>query len=104
MVTPVDADRLEYLLVESGYDKDKMDELIRGFKYGFSIGYAGKCVTKRTAPNLKLRVGNETILWNKVMKEVREGRYVGPIKIHLLRILFNHRLVLSRKTVERRQG
>ena len=31
-----------------------------------------------TAPNLKLTVGNETILWNKVMKEVKAKRYAGP--------------------------
>ena len=32
-----------------------------------------------TSPNLKFReVGNEIILWNKVMKEVREQRYAGP--------------------------
>ena len=35
-------------------------------------------LVKRTAPNLKLNVGNETILWNKVMKEVGLGRYAGP--------------------------
>ena len=35
---------------------------------------------KRTAPNLKLRIGNKTELWNKVMKEVDLGRYAGPFE------------------------
>ena len=37
-------------------------------------------MTYLTAPNLKFRVGNPTILWNKVMKEVGLGRYAGPFK------------------------
>ena len=31
-----------------------------------------------TSPNLRLTVGNEKILWNKVMKEVQKKRYAGP--------------------------
>ena len=31
-----------------------------------------------TAPNLVLRIGSELELWNKVMKEVKLKRYVGP--------------------------
>ena len=34
----------------------------------------------RQSPNLKLRVGSETILWNKLMKEVAAGRVAGPFK------------------------
>ena len=52
--------------------------MIDGFENGFSLGYTGKEDVRRFAPNLKLRVGNETILWNKVMKEVKEHRYAGP--------------------------
>ena len=34
-----------------------------------------------TSPNLKFRgIGNPTILWNKVMKEVKEERYAGPFE------------------------
>ena len=35
---------------------------------------------RRTSPNLKLRIGNETILWNKMMKEVKEKRFAGPFE------------------------
>ena len=33
---------------------------------------------QRTASNLKLRVGSQTILWNKIMKEVKLKRFIGP--------------------------
>ena len=32
------------------------------------------------APNLKIRIGSKTEMWNKVMKEVEGGRYAGPHK------------------------
>ena len=32
---------------------------------------------RRLSPNLKLRVSNVTVLWNKVMKEVKAKRYAG---------------------------
>ena len=80
VVTPVDPERLEQLLDESGYDKEKSAFLVNSFKEGFSIGYEGNMEVKKTAPNLKLRIGNETILWNKVMAEVKLGRYAGPFE------------------------
>ena len=52
--------------------------MVNGFKNGFRIGYAGNRKTKQKAPNLKLTVGNETILWNKVMKEIKLKRFAGP--------------------------
>ena len=45
--------------------------LVQGFKEGFDIGYEGPSNIKQTAPNLKLTVGDEVDLWNKVMKEER---------------------------------
>ena len=56
-------------------------KLINGFTHGFDIGYSGPEDVKITSPNLKFReVGNSVILWNKVMKEVKEQRYAGPFK------------------------
>ena len=79
IVTPVDADKLKELLMEVGYDSQKTEFLYDGFKKGFSLHYSGKLrKVQRTAPNLKLRVGTHTELWNKVMKEVELGRYAGP--------------------------
>lgn len=79
IVTPIDADKLEEFLIISGYDEQKKNFLIHGFKEGFSPEYEGPLVKcKRTAPNLKLRVGSKIELWNKVMNEVELGRYAGP--------------------------
>ena len=78
VVTPINADKLEYLLESTGYDEAKSQYLVDGFKNGFDLGYRGPENIKQRAPNLKFTVGNKTVLWNKVMKEVKEGRYAGP--------------------------
>ena len=79
VVTPVNVNRYEELLVQSGYCPIETKFLIDGFRYGFDLGYRGPTENiQRTAPNLRLNVGNETILWNKVMKEVKLGRFAGP--------------------------
>ena len=81
MVTPVKVHNFENLLRESKYDEDEINFLISGFTNGFDIGYRGRRHNiQRKAPNLKLNVGNETVLWNKVMKEVNLGRFAGPFK------------------------
>ena len=81
MVTPVDVDKYEELLRVSGYDHTESEFLVNGFRNGFDIGFRGDIQgMRRTAPNLKFRIGNEVILWNKVMKEVKAKRYAGPFK------------------------
>ena len=50
------------------------------FTDGFSIGYQCTRPVKQLSPNLKLRIGNEIVLWNKVMKEVKLKRYAGPFE------------------------
>ena len=71
VVTPVKVDILENMLKETGYDQMKTNKIIRGFKNGFSLGYEGPTNVQLTAPNLPLYVGNSTVLWNKIMKEVK---------------------------------
>ena len=78
LITPVDADNLEHILNEANYDKQKSQFLVDGFWNGFFLGYQGRRDLKITAPNLKIGVGSELELWNKVMKEVKEKRYAGP--------------------------
>ena len=81
IITPVKADILDQLLEDSGYDQRKRVFLVNGFKRGFSLQYQGKLnAIKRTAPNLKLRVGSKMELWNKVMAEVELGRFAGPFE------------------------
>ena len=78
VVSPVDFAELKELLELSGYDQDKTQFLVNGFQNGFSIGYEGPKEVKITSPNLKITVGSKLDLWNKVMAEVKEGRYAGP--------------------------
>ena len=81
VVTPVNIERFEQLLYQSKYDQQKISYLMDGFKHGFSIGYEGPTDVRLRSPNLKFRgVGNKTILWNKVMKEVSLKHYAGPFK------------------------
>ena len=80
IVTPVNVPKLEQLLVETKYDKQKTKYLVDSFTNGFDLGFRGDMKQRRFAPNLRLRVGNERILWNKVMKEVKAKRYAGPYK------------------------
>ena len=75
---PIDANRFNKLLKETKYNKEKRKFLIDGFKNGFDLQFSGDRKVTRMAPNLKLRVGNKTDLWNKVMKEVKAKRYAGP--------------------------
>ena len=79
IVTPVKADVLEKLLKQSKFDLDKTNYLVNGFKEGFKLHYSGNLKEcQRLAPNLKLRVGSKLELWNKVMAEVKLGRFAGP--------------------------
>ena len=78
IVTPVNVPRLRKLLEETKYDQSKTQFLLEGFEKGFALEFEGELKSKVTAPNLKFRIGDEKILWNKVMKEVKEKRYAGP--------------------------
>lgn len=81
VVTPVKVDELERLLKESRYPDYKIRELVLGFTKGFSLGYQGPEIRRTLSRNHKLRAGNQTILWNKLMKEVMLKRAAGPWEI-----------------------
>ena len=69
------------MLNESGYNRKKTNYLVEGFRRGFSLQYEGPLQkVRREAPNLKLRVGSQLELWNKIMKEVKAGWYAGPFR------------------------
>ena len=81
VVTPVDANKLETLLKQTGYNRKESEFLVSGFRNGFDLCFSGDLSNvRRTAPNLKLRVGSQTTLWNKIMKEVKLKRFAGPFK------------------------
>ena len=71
IVTPVKANVLKQLLLESDYDSVKTEFLITGFTKGFRLEYTGPRDVQQFAPNLKLNSPEDKIIvWNKVMKEV----------------------------------
>ena len=78
--TSVDANKFKELLVEIGYPKDKVRFIVNGFKNGFPLHYEGPTDVTRESPNLKLRVGSKTEMWNKIMKEVELKRVAGPFE------------------------
>ena len=81
VITPVDAQKLNQLLVETDYNEDERLFVVDGFTNGFSLEYNGNEEVRQTSPNLKFRgVGDHIELWNKVMKEVKLGRYAGPFE------------------------
>lgn len=78
IVTPINVDRLAYLLKASDYDSVETEFLIDGFTQGFKLGYQGPRDFRRDSHNLRFRVGNKYDLWDKIMTEVQEKRYCGP--------------------------
>ena len=87
---PVDATELDRLLRISGYEDEKRQFVVNGFTNGFDLCYEGDKFVKRTAANLRLRVDNKFILWNKLMKEVQLNRVVGNSRKFRSSTLFSH--------------
>ena len=46
VITPVNASKLEQLLIDSKYDSNETTFLVNGFKNGFPLGYAGPKMQK----------------------------------------------------------
>ena len=78
IITPVNPNRLRQMLREAKYDEEKTKYLVEGFTHGFDIRYEGMEERKDIADNIPLKVGNKVELWNKIMKEVKEKRFLGP--------------------------
>ena len=81
IVTPVKVDELERLLKETKYDTSETEYLIQGFRNGFSLEYCRPRERKSQSKNIPFRrIGDKFELWQKIMKEVKLGRYVGPFE------------------------
>ena len=78
IITPVKVDKLVRLLHQAHYPSDEVKFLEDGFRQGFSIGYEGPEEHRSFAANIPFSVGNETILWNKLIKEISLKRVAGP--------------------------
>ena len=71
VVTPVNVNKLHELLVKSEYLATETQFLVSGFSEGFDIGYQGPQIQRNFSKNIPFTVGNNVILWNKIMKEVQ---------------------------------
>ena len=80
IVTPVNANRLEFMLHKSGYDEVETAFLVDGFHNGFDLGYCGPTKRQDRSKNIPFinGIGDKFVLWEKVMKEVQAKRYAGP--------------------------
>ena len=78
VVTPVKADRFEFLLKKSNFDPVETKFLIDGFRNGFSLQFEGDRKKRLISPNLPFTVGNKEEMWEKIMQEVKLKRYAGP--------------------------
>ena len=80
ITTPVDADMLERLLTDSNYDAEETDFVVNGFRTGFALHYEGPTFRQDYSDNIPFTVGNKFVMWEKIMKEVKLGRYAGPFR------------------------
>ena len=74
-VTPVKADRFEYLL--TGYNPVLQNFSLDGFRHGFRIYFIGD-LTPFEYPNLQSVLHSPEVVSTKLMKEIDAGRVVGP--------------------------
>ena len=89
-MTPVNVDKLEQLLDEVDYNHDEKLFLCNGFRHGFDLSYRGPEARQDTSSNLPLTVGSPVVLWNKIMDEVKVGRYAGPFDAIPYKTTYNH--------------
>ena len=83
IVTPVQVSVLRRMLEISEYDSNEAQFLIDGFENGFSLGYEGPTDRQDMSNNIPFTIGNNIDMWNKIMKEVKTGRYAGPFTGHI---------------------
>ena len=59
---------MQQLLLNSNYDKQESEFVIKGLRYGFDIGYEGDRKRRDFSKNLKFRdgVGSKEDLWEKM--------------------------------------
>ena len=80
LITPINVKLFKQLLSESNYNKEESEFLVEGFTSGFNIEYQGPWDRQDYSRNIPFQVGvgDKFDMWNKIMKEVKVGRYAGP--------------------------
>ena len=81
IVTPVNVDVYEDLLIKSSYDMDEVKFLVNGFRNGFSLNYQGPRTRRDYSRNIPFTVGDKAEMWGHIIKEVKAGRYTSPYDI-----------------------
>ena len=87
IITPLNAQELNRLLMETKYDPEESEFLVKGFLEGFDIGYAGVVDRQDYSQNILLKVGTKEDLWGKIGEggEVRKGG--RPIQRNTIQII-----------------
>ena len=80
IVTPIDVEKYQALLVASQFNPVLSKFLLDGFTRGFDIGYRGPWIRRNLSNNIPITIGTEQDIWDKLMKEVKAGRHAGPYK------------------------
>ena len=80
ITTPINVKALQTCLEESNYDEAKTQFLVDGFSHGFDFGYRRPSSRRDMVDNIPLKLGTKQDLWDKVMAEVKVGRYAGPFE------------------------
>ena len=78
IVTPVNVQKLESLLVQSNYDPDETQFIVKGFRDGFNLEYSGPTKQTSRSRNIPFTIGTKVHLWNKLIKEVKLKWVAGP--------------------------
>ena len=78
IVTPIDGGRLVDLLRQVDYPEEEIKFLKEGFETGFDLCYRGPTHRRDRSTNITFTVGNKYVLWEKMIKEVKEKRFAGP--------------------------
>ena len=52
--------------------------MVEGFTKRFPLQYKGPIRQQDTSQNLPFSIGNKFVMWEKIIKEVKLGRYAGP--------------------------
>ena len=76
--TPVNYKKLEYFL--QGYDQEKSDYLVNGFKYGFDLRNIKFCPND-SDNNQRSANSQPDVVDKKLNKELSLGRLMGPLEI-----------------------
>ena len=88
---PIDVNVYRDLLLQTNYDREKTEFLVHGFTEGFDLGFEGPLKRQDRSRNIPFTVDDKFDMWEKIMIEVRAGRYAGPFDHVLILVLFNHR-------------